>query len=557
MKTTLDYALDYLSQGIAVIPSNPKNKAPLVKWVEFQKRLPTKEEVISMFNQFPKSMISVVTGRVSGLVVIDADSDEAVKKIEEYLPDSIEYVIDVSPRGGRHYWFQMNGIEYQSKSGIFEKCDIKCNGGVLCVPPSRNDVGGEYRFLNQLDFKREMLNPMPEGLSKFIESLHTVPSISQYSVNNNNKLPLSFYNIINNINNKNATFVPKALELFKEGARNTNLFPLALSLREAHRTPEYILQVLINIVPKMASTVEGLKELIGIVTSAFSHEERKERKLSEEVREWVLSTTGHFLSTDTDRELNLMTRVDKNNRSKIMERLLQEGIIEKYGEKRGSFRVVDKKVEYMDYVNAIPESVDLLMPFHLHDVAEITPKAIIVIAGATNSGKTAFFLNLIKMNMEKFNSFLYLNSETSASTFRKRLDKFGEPISFWQDKLKVIDRCSNFADVVDPDGFNVIDYLELDPEKTFKVSEYIRNIFNKLNRGIAFIGLQKASKASFGRGGEFTLEKAQLAISMDYDKAKIVKCKSPKNGFAYHNSTIDFNITYGCNILEKSGWKQE
>lgn len=554
MKTILDYALDYLSQGIAVIPSNPKNKAPLVKWVEFQKRLPTKAEVVSMFNQFPRSMISVVTGRVSNLVVIDADSDEAVKKIEEYLPDSIEYVIDVSPRGGRHYWFQLNGIEYQSKSGIFEKCDIKCNGGVLCAPPSRNDTGGEYRFLNQLEFKREMLVPIPEGLSKFIESLYTVPSTSQYGINNNNKLPLSFYNIINN---KSATFVPESLELFKEGVRNSNLFPLALSLRDANRKPEYILQVLINIVPKMASTGEGLKELIGIVGSAFSHEERKERKLSEEVREWVLSTTGHFLSTDVDRDLDLMTRVDKNNRSKIMERLLQEGIIEKYGEKRGSFRVVDKKVEYMDYVNAIPESVDLLMPFHLHDVAEITPKAIIVIAGATNSGKTAFFLNLIKMNMDKFNSFLYLNSETSAATFRKRLDRFGEPISFWKDKLKVIDRCSNFADVIDPDGFNVIDYLELDPEKTFKVSEYIRNIFNKLNRGIVFIGIQKASNASFGRGGEFTLEKAQLAISMDYDKAKIVKCKSPKNGFDYHNSIIDFNISFGCNIVEKSGWKQE
>ena len=185
------------------------------------------------------------------------------------------------------------------------------------------------------------------------------------------------------------------------------------------------------------------------------------------------------------------------------------------------------------------------------------PKAIIVVAGATNSGKTAFFLNFIKMNMDKFEEFHYFNSETSAQAFRKRLDKYGEPISFWEKKLKVVDRASNYSDVIKPNGINIIDYLELDPEKTFKVSEYIRDIFNKLDQGIALIGIQKATNASFGRGGEFTLEKAQLAISMDYDKAKIVKCKSPKGNFNYHNAVIDFSIPGGCYIVEKSGWKRE
>ena len=553
MKSILDHALNYLSQGIAVIPSNPKNKEPLVKWVEFQQRLPTKEEVISMFNQFPKCMISLVTGRISNLIVIDADSEEAVKKIEELLPDSFETIIDVSPRGGRHYWFQMNGIEYQSKSGIFEKCDIKCNGGVLCAPPSVNDTGGKYRFLNHLEFKRELLHPMPDSLSKL---LSTVSSTSQYSINiNNNKLPLSLYNILYN---KNATFVPKALELFKEGQRNANLFPLALCLKEAHRTPEYILQVLINIVPKMGLTHVGLKELIGIIDSAFKHEERKERSLSEEIKAWVMSTSGLFMSTDVHRDLDLSTRVHKKNCSEILRRLIEEGIIERHGHKNGCFRKLDKQIEYMDYVNVSNVSVDIKMPLLLHQVCNITPKAIIVVAGVTNAGKTSFFLNLVKMNIDRFDKFYYFNSETSPESFRRRLDNFGESISFWTEKLKVIERTNNFADAIQPNDINIIDYLELDAEKLYAVGGVIKDIFNKLDKGIAFIGIQKAANAKFGRGGEFTLEKAQLAITLDYNKATISKCKSPASGFNYHEAIMDFDIKqHGSIMMPTSGWKRD
>ena len=160
--------------------------------------------------------------------------------------------------------------------------------------------------------------------------------------------------------------------------------------------------------------------------------------------------------------------------------------------------------------------------------------------------------------MDKWDSFHYFNSETSPETFRRRLDAFGMPIDYWHKKLKVIERVTNFADVVQPDGFNVIDYLELDGDRLFMVSKLIREIFNKLNKGIAFIGIQKAANAPFGRGGEFTLEKAQLAISLDYNKAKIVKCKAPKNNFNYHHAVIDFNIdNHGSRIFPTSGWKRE
>lgn len=538
MKSILDYALDYLSQGIPAIPSDPKTKAPLVKWSEYQTRLPTIEETKEMFRQFPRSMISVVTGRISSIVVIDADSQEAVEKIEEHIPDSFETVIDVSPRGGKHYWFLMNGIEYKSKTSIFEKCDIKANGGVLCVPPSRNDTGGEYRWLTQLDFKRSLLHPMPESLKKFIDPLCLT------------------LNINNNIYNKNASDVPKE-GYFSIGRRDNDLFSIANGLIKSGVNIILVSEVLKRLIVSWGENADK-KWINDKIESALKRQEWKERNLTEEIREWVLTTNGNFLTTCVYKDLDLTTRDNKKKAVVYLLRLVEEGIIERFGEKRGCYRKVEKEMELMDYENVSTESVDILFPFHLHDVAKIMPKAIIVVAGSTNSGKTSFFLNTIKLNMGKFEKFYYFNSETSAESFRDRLDKFGEPISYWKKKLEVVNRTRNFSDVIQPNGVNIIDYLELDPEKTFMVSGLIRDIFNKLDKGIAIIGLQKASNASFGRGGEFTLEKAQLAISLDYDKAKIVKCKSPKSGFNYHNAVMDFGISQGgALITEKSGWKQE
>lgn len=538
MKNIIDYALDYLSQGVAVIPSNPKTKAPLIAWSQFQNRLPTKEEVVSMFKQFPKCMISVVTGKVSGLVVIDADSDEAVKTIEEHIPDSFEAVIDVSPRGGRHYWFQMNGIEYQSKSGIFNKCDIKCKGGVLCAPPSKNDTGGEYRFLNQLEFKRSSLQVMPESLSQFISPL-VVRSSSQDHV------------LINNSIIKNANTVPKALELFKEGKRNNNLFPLAVCLREAKRSFEYILQVLINIVPEMAKSDEGFNELCGIVDSAFKHEIRKERNLSAEIHEWVLSTSGIFLSTDVYNSLQLSTRDEKKNVSIVLKRMCNEKIIERNGDRNGCFRKINDTEEIIDYVNVNTVSVDIKFPFQIENYVRIMPKNVVVVAGEPNSGKTAFLLNMVKMNMES-NDIYYFSSEMGAMEMQDRLKNFDHPLDKW--KFKAIERSSEFADVIRPNAINIIDFLEIS-DNFYMVSGMIKSIYDKLDKGIAIIAMQKNKGTDFGLGGMRSLEKPRLYLSMSPGELKITKGKnwvSPEKN--PNGLKINYKLYKGCNFIPISGW---
>lgn len=137
---TLDAALMYLEQGFPVIPMSPTDKKPLVKWAEFQTRMPSEQETKEMFSKYSKAMIGLVTGKISGICVIDCDSSEACEKIDFILPEMFESPIAVSPRGGRHYYFQCPE-DLQTKTAVFSKVDVRANGGVIIAPPSINSQG--------------------------------------------------------------------------------------------------------------------------------------------------------------------------------------------------------------------------------------------------------------------------------------------------------------------------------------------------------------------------------------------------------------------------------
>jgi hypothetical protein len=68
----LNQALDYLDMGWSVIPLRGKRPV-LGSWLEYQKRLATREEVREWFRLEPDANIGIVTGKVSGLVVVDFD----------------------------------------------------------------------------------------------------------------------------------------------------------------------------------------------------------------------------------------------------------------------------------------------------------------------------------------------------------------------------------------------------------------------------------------------------------------------------------------------------
>lgn len=148
----LSAALEYASLGWPVFPCNPKNKRPLVE--HGLKAATTDADTISAWwAKFPKAMIGVVTGEVSGLVVLDIDLDEAkgldgAAELSRLLNGAgvTETLTARTPRGGQHLYFAHphDRVIRNSASKLGLGLDVRGDGGYVIAPPSVNAAGKAY-----------------------------------------------------------------------------------------------------------------------------------------------------------------------------------------------------------------------------------------------------------------------------------------------------------------------------------------------------------------------------------------------------------------------------
>lgn len=541
---TIDAAIEYVKQGFSVIPANPRTKAPLIPWTEFQARVPNEDEVFSWFKQYPQAMLGLVTGVISGITVIDADSDEAISKIEDALPDSMEVPCVQTPRDGGHFYFSYNPF-ILTRAGVIDKIDTRCDGGFVICPPSINAQGRQYRWLDGCELSKENLQPMPDSLVEILSQRpkQVCATREHYKINNTYS---TYYNKLSIGTDDNLT------TYFADGRRDSDLFTIANGLIKSGVDTALASEVLRRLILSWGEDVDE-KWVNAKIESALKRSERREKSLSDDVREWVLSSNGVFLSSDVVRNLQVSSRDERKNLSKILSRLCDEGVIERYGNKNGCYRRIENHIEIIDFQNfSIDATLNIKLPFQIENYVKIMPKNIIVLAGEPNSGKTAFLLNVVKENMQN-QEIYYFSSEMGGLELQDRLSKFDIPLGQW--KCKFIERSSNFADVIKPDALNIIDFLEINDE-FYKVAGFIKEIFDKLKKGVAIIALQKNRGTDYGLGRMRSLEKPRLYLAMETGKIKIVKGKNWANSEKNPNGMIcDFKLVNGCKFIMTSGWK--
>jgi hypothetical protein len=229
-------------------------------------------------------------------------------------------------------------------------------------------------------------------------------------------------------------------------------------------------------------------------------------------------------------------------------------ILEKDQKRDGWFRRIDSEVQSIDWLNTESEEIRVEFPFGISRLVKILPKNIIVVAGAMDAGKTAFLLNFVAKNSDRFKGRMhYFSSEMGPLELKTRLEKFPGQLEYWKDKFYFYERSSNFADMIKPDDINIIDYLELsgaEGSEFTKAGYFIRQIFDKLNNGIALIAIQKKRGIDLGRGAELTAEKARLYLSLDSGKVKIVKAKNWRTSDNPNNKYKTYKLVDGCKIQE-------
>lgn len=233
-----------------------------------------------------------------------------------------------------------------------------------------------------------------------------------------------------------------------------------------------------------------------------------------------------------------------------------EPLLEKYGGARGSYRRIDKSIEFMDFENAdVDNVVDLTLPLNLHIKTKFYPKAVIVIAGVSGMGKTLFSFNTIASNFGKYPIF-YFNSEMGPEALKMKLSYFPIPMTEWAKNMKVIDQWdfNNIADKIQPDAFNVIDYLEPEGEKAFNIHAVISAIIRRLNKGTALIAIQKKPGATMGTGGIYSIKAATLAISLDWGTIEITKNRFREADMQPTLNKINFEVHQGYKFMQLDGW---
>ena len=281
--------------------------------------------------------------------------------------------------------------------------------------------------------------------------------------------------------------------------------------------------------------------------------------LTEEMRIWIRQTSGAFKAQEVYQALNLKHTADKKKVHPILKRLCEEGMIEKHGNQNGVYRLVQSEREKIDYLNVDTTPFDIRYPFQLERWVKTHPKNIVIVAGEQNAGKTAYCLNVALLNMNRGFPVQYMSSEMGALELRDRLENFdGVPLSDWGN-VEFIERSSEFADIIDPDGLNIIDFLEI-LDNFWLIGLELQNIFNKLKNGVAVIALQKDHRAELGRGGSFALEKPRIYLTLE-DNAPLgakLSIRKAKNWYDKNRNPnrleVNFKIVGGCKLIQISDW---
>ena len=144
-KTNLEYALEYVRQGLNPVPA--RGKQPLIRWKPYQKIRVTEADVNRWWGERPDADIAIITGAISGIVVLDADSEKAAKYIRKRgMPPTPQ----VRTGKGTHFYFKHPGGHVRNKVNSEIGLDVRADGGYVIAPPSIHPNGKRYEWAQSL-----------------------------------------------------------------------------------------------------------------------------------------------------------------------------------------------------------------------------------------------------------------------------------------------------------------------------------------------------------------------------------------------------------------------
>jgi len=240
----LQEALSCARRGWRIIPV--KEKRPLLQ--NWTKQGATDEKIIKdWFHTWPGCNYGIVTGRVSGIIVLDIDGDIGAASLQgletdyERLPDTPKVL---TGGGGRHIYFEYpENIKIGNRTGLLPGIDIRGDGGMVVGPGSVHISGRCYEWELFCSIEEIQLSKMPDWLIALINKPKQTAATALQEVAMQESEPIY------------------------EGSRNATLTKIAGSLRRQALDENEIFEVLGKINDRRCVPPLGDKELQAIARS--------------------------------------------------------------------------------------------------------------------------------------------------------------------------------------------------------------------------------------------------------------------------------------------------
>jgi hypothetical protein len=299
-------------------------------------------------------------------------------------------------------------------------------------------------------------------------------------------------------------------------------------------------------------------EALAKVASAI--ERTGQQATAEDIRSWISIATGSFSVGDVARDLGVK---NTGNIRQVLMRMKAKGIIESYGGKDGTYRLAAPAPKLQDLVKASEgDEFVVRWPLKVEELVMLTRGSLAVVAGETNSGKTAFMINFCDLNLDR-HPIRYLSTETNAARFMDRVKNLSRPRNDWS-KIQFTDEVkTDFHLHVLPEAITIIDYMEPDVEMLWRLGLSIQKVFEAVTTGLAIVCIQKKKGSDYGYGGTFTAFKSELYLAIaaqegNRGELKIIKGKNWRSPRCNPNfMKRSFYIEYGIQFhpdLKRPDW---
>lgn len=274
------------------------------------------------------------------------------------------------------------------------------------------------------------------------------------------------------------------------------------------------------------------------------------KKVAILVNDWLEIHSGETFDLDMIcRQLSLLER---EHRKYVAIELARKVSQQKLEKNNRLYRVIDNTIKIINWWDAdVGKSFAIKWPYGRNDDSRfgfdghvvISPGDLIVVAGGSNFGKSAFCHNIVWENMDTHKCTLMGNEYTPAK-FKRRVSRmtWANPMNGdGKPKFELIERYNNWKDIIRPDNINIIDWINLS-DKFYQIGEILEGLKAKTDKGITVAILQKDPSKKLGLGGGFGEHLASLYLTIDYQQMTVIKAKE----WVDHNPNGEM---YGFDII--------